>query len=375
MRYLDHAATTPLRPSVLAAMADAPALANPASTHRAGQRAAALLEEARERIADALDAHPTEVVLTSGGTESTNLALQGIARVRHGALVVPDGEHHATLDTAEALAAAGREVRWVPISSTAVVDADAFAAALDGAALATALWVSNEIGTVQDVAALAASARSAGVPMHVDAVQALGHVPVSARSLGLSSSGATTIGLSAHKVGGPVGVGVLLVARDAPIAPIVHGGGQQRGLRSGTQDVLGAHLASIAIAEAVAELEAESSRLAGLRDRVLAAGVAVPGVVATAPADARAPHIAHLALADVDAETVVFALDRLGFAVSNGSACTAGVQEPSHVLRAMGLGHLAPLRVSLGRSTTSDDVDALCAALPAAIATARAASA
>lgn len=375
MRYLDHAATTPLRPSVLAAMANAPALANPASTHRAGQRAAALLEEARERIADALDAHPTEVVLTSGGTESTNLALQGIARVRPGALVVPDGEHHATLDTAEALAAAGREVRWVPISSTAVVDADAFVAALDGAALATALWVSNEIGTVQDVAALAASARSAGVPMHVDAVQALGHVPVSARSLGLSSSGATTIGLSAHKVGGPVGVGVLLVARDAPIAPIVHGGGQQRGLRSGTQDVLGAHLASIAIAEAVAELEAESSRLAGMRDRVLAAGVAVPGVVATAPADARAPHIAHLALADVDAETVVFALDRLGFAASNGSACTAGVQEPSHVLRAMGLGHLAPLRVSLGRSTTSDDVDALCAALPAAIATARAASA
>lgn len=375
MRYLDHAATTPLRASVLAAMAEAPALANPASTHRAGQRAAALLEEARERIADALDAHPTEVVLTSGGTESTNLALQGMARVRPGALVVPDGEHHATLDTAEALAAAGREVRWVPISSAAVVSAADFAAALDGAALATTIWVSNEIGTVQDVAALGALARSAGVPVHVDAVQALGHVPVSARSLGLSSAGVATIGLSAHKVGGPVGVGVLLVARDAPIAPIVHGGGQQRGLRSGTQDVLGAHLASIAIAEAVAELASESARLAGLRDRVLAAGTALDGVRATAPADARAPHIAHLAISGAEAETVVFALDRLGFAVSNGSACTAGVQEPSHVLRAMGLSALAPLRVSLGRTTTSDDVDALCAALPAAIATARAASA
>lgn len=375
MRYLDHAATTPLRPSVLAAMAEAPALANPASTHRAGQRAAALLEEARERIADALDAHPTEVVLTSGGTESTNLALQGMARARPGALVVPDGEHHATLDTAEALAAAGREVRWVPISSSAIVDASAFSAALDGAALATSIWVSNEIGTVQDVAALGALARSAGVPMHVDAVQALGHVPVSARSLGLSAAGVTTIGLSAHKVGGPVGVGVLLVARDAPIAPIVHGGGQQRGLRSGTQDVLGAHLASIAIAEAVDELASESSRLAGLRDRVVAAAVAVEGVRATAPADACAPHIAHLAIADAEAETVVFALDRLGFAVSNGSACTAGVQEPSHVLRAMGLSSLAPLRISLGRTTTADDVDALCAALPAAIATARAASA
>lgn len=375
MRYLDHAATTPLRASVLAAMAEAPALANPASTHRSGQRAAALLEEARERIADAVDAHPTEVVLTSGGTESTNLALQGMARVRPGALVVPDGEHHATLDTAEALAAAGREVRWVPISSSAVVDAAAFSAALEGAALATALWVSNEVGTVQDVARLGALARAAGVPMHVDAVQALGHVPVSARALGLGAAGVATIGLSAHKVGGPVGVGVLLVARDAPIAPIVHGGGQQRGLRSGTQDVLGAHLASIAIAEAVAELEAESARLAALRDRVLAVVGAVPGVIATAPASARAPHIAHLAIADAAAETVVFALDRLGFAVSNGSACTAGVQEPSHVLRAMGLGHLAPLRVSLGRTTTSDDVEALCAALPGAIATARAASA
>lgn len=375
MRYLDHAATTPLRPSVLAAMADAPALANPASTHRAGQRAAALLEEARERIADALDAHPTEVVLTSGGTESTNLALQGMARVRPGALVVPDGEHHATLDTAEALAAAGREVRWVPISSAAVVDAAAFASALEGAALATTLWVSNEIGTVQDVALLGSLATAAGVPMHVDAVQALGHVPVSARALGLSAAGVATIGLSAHKVGGPVGVGVLLVARDAPIAPIVHGGGQQRGLRSGTQDVLGAHLASIAIAEAVDELSSEAERLAALRDQVLAAGTAVQGVVATAPSSACSPHIAHLAVEGAEAETVVFALDRLGFAVSNGSACTAGVQEPSHVLRAMGLSSLAPLRVSLGRTTTAQDVDALCAALPAAIATARAASA
>ncbi|QCR19003.1 cysteine desulfurase family protein [Agrococcus sp. SGAir0287] len=375
MRYLDHAATTPLRPSVVAAMAEAPALANPASTHRAGQRAAALLEEARERIAQALDAHPTEVVLTSGGTESTNLALQGMARVRPGALVVPDGEHHATLDTAEALAAAGREVRWVPISRQASIDHDAFAAALEGAALATSIWVSNEIGTVQDVAALAALARTAGVPMHVDAVQALGHLPVSARSLGLGAAGATTIGLSAHKVGGPVGVGVLLVARDAPIAPIVHGGGQQRGLRSGTQDVLGAHCASIAIAEAVEELASESARLAALRDRVLAVGTAVPGVVATAPSDACAPHVAHLAIEGAEPETIVFTLDRLGFAVSNGSACTAGVQEPSHVLAAMGLGHLAPLRVSLGRTTTSDDVDALCATLPGAIATARAASA
>jgi cysteine desulfurase len=375
MRYLDHAATTPLRASVRAALADAPVLANPASTHRAGQRAAAMLEEARERIAAALDAHPTEVVLTSGGTESTNLALQGMARMRGGAIVVPDGEHHATLDTAEALAAAGREVRWVPISRAAVVDVDAFAGALDGAALATSLWVSNEIGTVQDVPALAAAAASAGVPMHVDAVQALGHVRVSARELGLGASGVATLGVSAHKVGGPVGVGVLLVARDAPIAPIAHGGGQQRGLRPGTQDVLGAHLASLAIAEAVEELPAEAARLSALRDRVLAAGLAVPGVVATAPVDACAPHVAHLALEGVAAETIVFALDRLGFAVSNGSACTAGVQEPSHVLRAMGLGHLAPLRISLGRTTTVDDVDALCAALPSAIATARAASA
>ncbi|WP_404311256.1 aminotransferase class V-fold PLP-dependent enzyme [Agrococcus terreus] len=376
MRLFDHAAATPMRVSVREALAAAEPLANPASTHRAGQRARAVLEDARERIAAALGAHPTEVVLTSGGTESINLALKGTwwASGRTGecgALVVPVAEHHATLDAVEWLEREGAEVRWIGVDGHAVTDAAALAAALPGAALATMLVASNELGSMQPVDEVAAAALAAGVPLHLDAVGAVGRVPIR-----FAETGAALLSVGGHKIGGPHGVGALLVRRDARLEALHHGGGQQRGLRSGTQDALGASLLALALEEAVAELEAEAVRLRALTDRILDAVAGLAGVRILA-ADDRLPHIAHLVVEGeggrpAQGEALQFLLDEAGFAVSNGSACSAGVARESHVVRACGLEGVAPLRLSLGRTTTEDDVDALLAALPGAIARTRA---
>lgn len=376
MRLFDHAAATPLRVSVREALAAAEPLANPSSTHRAGQRARAVLEDARERIAAALGAHPTEVVLTSGGTESANLALKGAWWASgpvgaRGALVVPVAEHHASLDAVEWLEREGAEVRRIGVDASAVTDAGALAAALPGAAVATMLWASNELGSLQPVAEVAAAAAAAGVPLHLDAVGAVGHVPVD-----FAGSGAAMLSVASHKLGGPHGVGALLVRRDARLEALHHGGGQQRGLRSGTQDALGASLFALALEEAVAELEAEAARHRRLTDRILAAVRPLPGVRVLA-AEHRLPHIAHLVVEGdggraAQGEALHFLLDEAGFAVSNGSACSAGVARESHVVRACGLEGVAPLRLSLGRTTTEEDVEAIIAALPGAIARARA---
>lgn len=373
-RLFDHAAATPMRDSVRRALAEAEPLANPASTHRAGQRARAVLEDARERLAAALGAHPTEVVLTSGGTESINLALKGAwwaARETSAvppALVVPVAEHHATLDAVEWLERQGAPVRWVPVDAHAVTDVAAFAAALEGepaAAVATMLVASNELGSMQPVAAVADASARAGVPLHLDAVGAFGHVP-----LRFADTGASLMSVASHKLGGPHGVGALVVRRDARIQALHHGGGQQRGLRSGTQDALGASLFALAAEEALAELHAEATRLRVLTDRILGRAVALPGIRVLA-ADDRLPHIAHLVVEGAEGESLQFLLDEAGFAVSNGSACSAGVARESHVVRACGVTGAAPLRLSLGRSTTEADVDALLAALPHAVARAR----
>lgn len=375
MHLFDHAAATPMRDSVRAALAAAAPLANPASTHREGQRALAVLEDARERLAAALGAHPTEVVFTSGGTESINLALKGawwaaVDRGEPGPIVVPVAEHHATLDAVEWLERQGAALRWVGVDEHAVTDAEAFAAALGGpdgrASVATMLVASNEVGSMQPIDQVADATERAGVPLHLDAVGAFGHVP-----LRFADTGASLMSVASHKIGGPHGVGALVVRRDARLQALHHGGGQQRGLRSGTQDALGASLFALAAEEALAELDVESARLRGLTDRILAAVAPLPGVRLLASED-RLPTIAHLVVEDAEGESLQFLLDDAGFAVSNGSACSAGVARESHVVRASGFEGVAPLRLSLGRTTTAADVDALLAALPTAIARARA---
>ncbi|MFJ6113641.1 cysteine desulfurase family protein [Agrococcus sediminis] len=374
MRLFDHAAATSMRPSVRRALAEAAPLANPASTHREGQRARAVLEDARERLAAVLGAHPTEVVLTSGGTESINLALKGAWWAARdagepGALVVPVAEHHATLDAVAWLERQGAPVRWVGVDAHAVTDAEALAAALvDGgrASVATMLVASNEVGSLQPVEAVGDASARAGVPLHLDAVGALGHVP-----LRFAETGAALMSVASHKIGGPHGVGALVVRRDARLEALHHGGGQQRGLRSGTQDALGASLFALAAEEALAELDAEAARLRALTERMLTAAAAIEGVRLLV-AEPRLPHIAHLVVEGAEGEALQFLLDEAGFAVSNGSACSAGVARESHVVRACGLSGVAPLRLSLGRTTTEDDVEALLGALPAAVARARA---
>lgn len=368
--YLDHAATTPLRPEARDAwLAAAEGVGNASSTHGAGQRARRMLEEARERTAAVLGADPIEVVFTSGGTESINLALQGMWRTRTqgtDAVVLPDAEHHATMDTVAALAAEDAEVRAVPVSATARIDPRAFGDLLDGAALATALIANNEAGTLNPAGELAAAAADAAVPLHLDAVAALGHVPLSFRELrgdAAPGSGLVALSVAGHKIGAPTGVGALVAARSARLAPLLHGGAQQRGLRAGTQDVPGAAAFATAIELAEGERAAEGVRLAGLRDRLVdGIRIRVPQAELLGDPRERLPGNAHLLFPGATGESLLFLLDAAGIEVSTGSACQAGVAEPSHVVMAMGRSESdarSVLRFTLGRTSTVADVDAV----------------
>lgn len=385
--YLDHAATTPLRTESREAwLSVSEVLGNPSSIHSGGQNARRVLEESRERLAVALDCDPIEIVFTSGGTESVNLALQGLWSARRDsshAVVLPDGEHHATLDTVGWLRErSGAHVRRVPLDSVGRIPVDGFRSALPAAAFATALAANNEVGTINDARGLAAAAAEASVPLHLDAIAAFGHVPVSFRALRSarrSGAGLVALSVSAHKLGGPVGVGALVVARDATLHPVLHGGGQQRGLRSGTQDAAGAAAFAVAAELAVAELGTEAVRLAGLRER-LVAGIlsSVSGAQLLGDPIDRLPGNVHILFPAATGETLLFLLDRAGIAVSTGSACQAGVPEPSHVVLALGRTEVEArqvLRMTLGRTTTEADVDAVLTALPAAVERARAATA
>jgi cysteine desulfurase len=373
--YLDHAATTPMLPAAIDAYARAMSeVGNPASIHSAGQHTRRLLEESRERVAATLGCDPIEVVFTSGGTEAINLALKGgfWAAAPHARRVVaPAGEHHATLDTVEWLVAhEGAQACWVPLDARGFIETDAWAEALQGGdvAVATALWVNNEVGTIEPVAELARAAASAAVPFHIDAVAAYGHVPISFRELG-----AAALSVSAHKIGGPVGIGALVLGRRASVVPIVHGGGQQRNVRSGTQDVAAAVSFAVAAEAAVAALESERKRLTRLRDRLIA-GVraAVPEARLSGPEGAdRVASNAHFTFPGAQGDSLLLLLDAAGVAVSTGSACQAGIPEPSHVLLAMGRAAeeaSSCLRITLGRTTSDADVDAFLAALPEAYA-------
>lgn len=378
MIYLDHAATTPLRPEVRDAwLAAHETIGNASSIHGAGQDARRVLEDARERLAAVLGAQPIEVVFTSGGTESVGLALQGLWRARRAGndgIVLPGGEHHAVLDTAAWLTARER-ARVVPVGIDAVgrIPTAAFASALGAGAiaLATAIAAGNESGTINDVPSLAAAAGEAGVPLHVDAVSAFGHIPVSyARWRGDAPAGAGLVALSVsgHKLGAPVGTGALVVSRTVALEPLLHGGGQQRGLRAGTQDVAGAVALATAAELAEAEREDEAARLGALREEFLARlHDALPQARLLGDPIDRLPGTIQLLLPGAAGESLLFLLDQAGIAVSTGSACQAGVAEPSHVVLAMGRSEAEArqvLRITLGRTTTPDDLDALLRALP-----------
>jgi len=337
-----------------------------------------MLEDAREEVAARLDCQPIEVVFTGGGTESINLALKGLWWARPGnadAIVLPDGEHHATLDTAAWLATQGAVVRPVGLDAVGRIAPASFAEALGSdagaAALATALVVNNEVGTVQDAAALAAAAGEARVPLHLDAVGAVGHVPVSFagwRGDARGASGLVALSLSGHKFGAPVGTGALVVSRHAALAPLLHGGGQQRGLRSGTSDVAGAVALAAALAEASDELASERARLRALGDRLIAGiRAATPAAELLGVLVGRVPGNVHVLFPGAAGESMLFLLDQAGISVSIGSACQAGVAEPSHVVLALGRDERAArsvLRMTLGRTSTDADVDAVLAALP-----------
>jgi len=374
--YLDHAATTPMRPEAIAAYTEAMGVVgNPSSIHSQGQQARRMLEEARETVAASLGADPIEVVFTSGGTEAINLAIKGMFWARNdGArrprILVPGGEHHATVDTVEWLERAeGAEISWLALDGDGLILVPERIAG-DDAALLTFLAVNNEVGTIQPVSALAAVARSAGVPVHVDAVAAYGHLPIDFAELGVDA-----LSVSAHKIGGPVGIGALVLSRASTVVPLIHGGGQQRQVRSGTQDVAAAVSFATAARLAEAEREAETARLSALRDRLIT-GVraAVPEAVLSGPdpvSGERVTSNAHFTFPGAQGDSLLFLLDLAGVSVSTGSACQAGIPEPSHVLLSMGRGETearSALRFTLGRGSTDADVDALLAALPGAYA-------
>lgn len=386
--YLDHAATTTLRPEAQEEWLRAVrATGNPSSIHAAGQGARRVLEEARERLAATLECDPVEVVFTSGGTEAVNLGITGLYRARRErtgrtAIVIPEAEHHASMDTVAWLHAHEvADLEWVRVDRDARVDLDSWADAVGSgeAAVATILAANNEVGTLQPLDEAAAACVREGVPLHVDAVGTFGHAPLSFRGLRRRTSsgaaGLVALSVAAHKVGGPIGVGALVVARDAAVEPLLHGGGQQRGLRAGTQDPAGAAAFAAAAEAAVAELSAEADRLGALRDR-LEAGLRerIPEMRVSAADAERLPGHLHAVFPGAQGDSLLMLLDAAGIAVSTGSACQAGVPEPSHVVLAMGLGAQAArsaLRLTLGRTTTPGDVDAVIRTLPDVYARAR----
>ncbi len=375
-----------MRPAALSALTAALAhTGNPSSLHTAGRAARRTVEEARERLAAAVGARPSEVVWTAGGTEADNLAVKGLFWARRTGdtarrrVVVSAVEHHAVLDPAFWLAEhAGAELVLLPVDGDGVVEVDALRAELeahgDTVALVSVMWANNEVGALQPLDDVVALAHRYGVPVHADAVQAVGQVPVD-----LDASGLDALTLSGHKVGGPGSTGALLVRRGLELTPVLHGGGQERGVRSGTLDPALLAAFAAAVDEAVAEREAHAARVGALRDdlvrRVLAE---VPGATLRGPADParRLPGNAHVTFAGCEGDSLLYLLDAAGVEVSTGSACQAGVPRPSHVLLAMGVGEddaRGALRFSFGPTSTADDVDSALAALPGAVERARAA--
>ncbi|MFJ4843742.1 MULTISPECIES: cysteine desulfurase family protein [unclassified Streptomyces] len=386
MAYFDHAATTPMLPEAVAAMtAQLAVTGNASSLHAAGRRARRTVEESREALAAALGARPSEIVFTGGGTEADNLAVKGLFWARREAdprrtrVLASPVEHHAVLDAVDWLAEhEGARVEWLPVDGHGRVHAEALREAIardpDDVALATVMWANNEVGTIMPIKELSAVAREFDVPLHSDAVQALGQAEVD-----FAASGLDAMTVTAHKVGGPYGVGALVLRREVGPVPLLHGGGQERGVRSGTLDVPA--VASFAVAGALAaEHRQEFTRDVGalrddLVDRVRAA---VPDAILNGDPDpeGRLASIAHFSFPGCEGDSLLLLLDAQGVECSTGSACTAGVPQPSHVLLAIGADpDLArgSLRFSLGHTSTAADVDALVTAITPVVARARSA--
>ncbi|HEV2782122.1 MAG TPA: cysteine desulfurase family protein [Actinophytocola sp.] len=392
MTYLDHAATTPMVAEAVAAMTGAlPLLRNASSLHASGRRARRVVEEAREEIAAALGARPSEVIFTAGGTESDNLAVKGIYWARKAGdparnrVLVSAVEHHAVLDAAHWLAEhEGAELTVLEVDGFGRVHQDTLRAAIaenpDDVALVSVMWANNEVGTVNPVRELATTCAEHEIPFHTDAVQAVGALPVD-----FAASGVSALTMTGHKVGGPYGVGVLLLGRDVPCAPLLHGGGQERDLRSGTLDVPGIVATAAAVRVAVERRVEQAELLAALRDELIdAVRAAVPDVELNGDpgqsdvdgGPSRLPGNVHLTFPGCEGDSLLMLLDAKGIECSTGSACTAGVAQPSHVLLAMGMDQAAArgsLRFSLGHTSTRADVRAVADVIGPVVARARSA--
>lgn len=382
--YLDHAATTPMVPAAVAAMtAHLLEVGNPSSLHASGRHARRIVEESRETIAQALDCRPGEVVFTSGGTEADNLAIKGIFWSRRAAdprrtrILSTSVEHHAVLDPLHWVAEAeGAEVELLPVDDRAGLDVDALRAAVErdpgSVALISVMWANNEVGTVQPIEEVVAVAAAHGIPVHTDAVQAVGHVPV-----GFASSGVDALTLTGHKLGGPYGVGALVVRREVSVSPLVHGGGQERDIRSGTLDTPAIAGFAAAVELAVKHQAEHAARVSALRDDLVRRVIeVVPDAHLHGHPTDRLPGNAHLGFPGCEGDSLLMLLDARGIECSTGSACSAGVPQPSHVLLAMGCDEVQArhsLRFSLGHTTTEADVDAVAAAIGPCVERARAA--
>lgn len=385
-----------MRPTALKAYTDElQQIGNPSALHSLGQQSRLRLEDSREVLARAVGAStPAEVVLTSGGTEADNLAIKGLfwhrngvpaegtgaaqsadaSQLSHPVIITTPIEHNAVLDTAGWLETQGAQVLLVDVDADGVIRLDHLEELLrdhgDRTAVVSIMYANNEIGTVQPIKEAAALAKAAGVPIHTDAVQAFGQLPLDFADLGVDAMTVT-----AHKIGGPVGIGALILSRDIKAVPVLHGGGQERSLRSGTLDVAGAAAFAAAAQEATGDIAHEAPRLSGLRDRLIA-GIedSVPDAHLSGHREDRLPGNVHFTFPGAEADSLLFLLDAAGFATSAGSACSAGVNRPSHVLLACGRSEdeaRSSQRFTLGHGTTEEEVDKLIEALPGVVEQAR----
>jgi len=381
MAYFDYAATSPMHDDVIDAWTHAVHLrGNASATHRDGQKSRLMWEEGRDKIAASIGALPFDVTVTGSGTEAINLAIKGLFWGRNGTpasreigaplprprILTTEAEHHAALDAIHWLVEAeGAIVDFVRVDDTGTIDLGDLAAKLgDDVALVTTLWTNNEVGTIQPVSEIVALAEKANVPVHLDAVATLGYTPID-----FAQSGLAGLSVSAHKIGGPVGVGALAMSRSWPVVPLIHGGSQQR-LRSGSLDAAGVFAAGVAAERATADIAANAARLSALRDR-LVTGIraTIPTAVLRGHHSNRTPGNAHVTIPGLDSVSALFLLDEAGHAASAGSACQAGVQSPSHVLRAMGVADSeGPLRFTLGLENSEAEIDALLEVLPTIVA-------
>ncbi|TDU82372.1 cysteine desulfurase [Kribbella voronezhensis] len=368
--YLDHAATTPMLPVAIEAMTShLGRTGNASSLHGSGRAARRTVEESRETIADALSAQPSEIVFTSGGTEADNLALKGLwwARLaenpKRRRILLSGIEHHAVLDPAIWLAQhEGAEIEWLPVDELGRVRPDSVAEAIakdpESVSFVTLMMANNEVGTLQPIQEIAELAKSHDIPMHTDAVQAVGQVPVD-----FASSGVDAMTVSAHKLGGPFGIGALVVRKETQLVPIVHGGGQERDVRSGTLDTPATAGFAVALEHSIKHQQEEAQRLTELRDALIRGVLdTVPGAKLSGDPVGRLPNNAHLSFSGCEGDSLLLLLDARGIEVSTGSACNAGVAEPSHVLLAMGYDDQrarGSLRFTLGHTSTRADIDAV----------------